>query len=54
MIIQFTENTNVYAQEEGSIEKTPPAKVESFLIILFDLNQTGKIVFTKKMFNLEL
>ena len=47
VIIQVTENTNIFAQEESSIKKSPSANVESFLMSPFDLNQTGKIVFTK-------
>ena len=42
-IIQVTENTNIFAQEEISIKKTPP----SFLMTLFDLNQAGDVVSTK-------
>ena len=45
--IQVTEKTNIFAQEESSIEKTLPAKVESLLMKHFDLNQTQKKVFTK-------
>ena len=40
--IQVTEKTNIFAQEESSIEKTLPAKVESLLMKHFDLNQTQK------------
>ena len=47
IIIQVTENTNISAEEESSIEKAPPFKVESPLMTLFDLNQAGKILFTK-------
>ena len=45
--IQVTEKTNIFAQEESSIEKTLPAKVENLLMKHFDLNQTQKKVFTK-------
>lgn len=44
----------MFAPEESSFEKTPTSKVESFLMTLFDLNETKKIVFTKKLFDLDL
>ena len=47
IVIQVTESTNIFDQEESSFEKTSPARIESFLMTLFDLNQTEKTVFTK-------
>ena len=42
-----SENITIYALRANSIGKTPPTEAENFLLTLFDLNQTGKIVFTK-------
>ena len=48
IIIQVTENNIIFTLQESSIEKTPPAKIEIFLMTLFNLNHSGKIVFWKK------
>ena len=42
IIIQVTENTNIFAQEESSIKKSPSANVESFLMTPFDLTKQEK------------
>ena len=33
---------------KGLLEKHPSTEVESFIMTLFDLNQIGKVLFTKK------
>ena len=38
-IIQTTENTKIFAQEESSIEKNPLVKVESFLMAYLHLKE---------------
>ena len=52
-MIQVFENINVFAKKECSIEETQPTKVKNFLMTL-DLNQIGKIIVHKKLFNKEL
>ena len=47
IVTHVTKNTNTFAKEENSITKTTPAKDESFLMTLSDINKTGRIVFTK-------
>ena len=46
-MIQVSKNINILLGKEGSIGKTPPTKIDSFLITLFDLNQTRTIVLQK-------
>ena len=36
IIIQVTENTNIFAKDKSLSKKTPPAAIESFLMTLFD------------------
>ena len=46
-LIQVSEKINIFALKENSIRKTPPAKAESFLMRLFNLDQPEKVVFIR-------